>query len=88
MYLKAIDSTSGREAEAGVHISLPVDEGLDLKHIPWPDLEDILCNYDRDIEREIMEVRFKNGKVVKNLVKVKRDPVAGLMVRKSLERIS
>ena len=41
-----------------------------------------LCNYDRDIEKNIVEIRFKKGKVSHNIVKVRKIPDQDLWFEK------
>jgi succinate dehydrogenase/fumarate reductase flavoprotein subunit len=45
-----------------------------LSDILEKEKETDLCKYDRDIEREILETKFSNGKIVHNLVKVRDIP--------------
>jgi hypothetical protein len=41
-----------------------------------------LCKYDIDVERDIIEVIFRNGKLTKNLTKVREIPTQDLWFEK------
>jgi succinate dehydrogenase/fumarate reductase flavoprotein subunit len=41
-----------------------------------------LCRYNRDIEKEILEVGFRDGRTIKNFVKVREIPVQDLWFEK------
>ncbi len=41
-----------------------------------------MCRYDRDVEKDILEVRYLNGKFIHNLVKVREIPDQDLWFEK------
>ena len=62
---------------------LVVDNGkFTTADISSPGAEISRCRYDRDVERDILEVRYHNGKFIHNLVKVREIPDQDLWFEK------
>ncbi len=82
LYLTAIETyiRKGGRSRGSYIVTARKESGL--KNIPVRDFEIELCNYDRDIEKNIQEVKFKNGQAVTNLVKVREIPLQNLWFEK------
>jgi hypothetical protein len=53
-----------------------------ITDISAPGADISMCAYDRDVERDILEVRFVNGRFIHNLVKVRKIPDQDLWFEK------
>jgi succinate dehydrogenase/fumarate reductase flavoprotein subunit len=82
MYLTAIDTYIRKGGRSRGSYIVTRKKRSALPPIPSPDLNIELCNYDKEIEKNILEVKFKNGDAVTNLVKVREIPLQNLWFEK------
>jgi len=78
MYLKAIETYIREGGRSRGSYIISEKEGFALPGKTSPDLNIELCNYDREIEKNIMEVKFNKGYAVTNLIKVREIPTQNL----------
>jgi succinate dehydrogenase/fumarate reductase flavoprotein subunit len=78
MYLKAIDIYIREGGRSRGSYIITEKEGFALPDKPSPDLNIELCNYDREIEKNILEVKFNKEDAVTNLVQVREIPTQNL----------
>jgi hypothetical protein len=78
MYLKAIDIYIREGGRSRGSYIITEKEGFALPDKPSPDPNIELCNYDREIEKNILEVKFNKEDAVTNLVQVREIPTQNL----------
>jgi hypothetical protein len=82
MYLKAIDTYIREGGRSRGSYIITEKEGASLSDKPSPYLNIELCNYDREIEKNILEVKFDKGNAITNLAEVREIPQQNLWFEK------
>ena len=82
MYLKAINTyiREGGRSRGSYIITEKPEDALPGKSSPY--LYNELCNYTREIEKNILEVKFSKGNAITNIVKVREIPEQNLWFEK------
>jgi succinate dehydrogenase/fumarate reductase flavoprotein subunit len=74
IYLEAIKAYIEAGGRSRGSFLVTGEKGYHPESIPEPDWNYNLCRYDRDIENNIIEIRYKDGSVESELVKVRSIP--------------
>jgi len=82
IYLKAIENYIAKNGRSRGSYIISRDGKLILSDIVFPCLRIDLCMYDREVERDIQEVKYKKGKVEINSVMVREIPLQNLWFEK------
>ncbi len=82
IYLKAIDTyiREGGRSRGSYIITERGAEALSDKSTPFFDID--LCNYDREIEKNILELKFSKGNAITSLAEVREIPQQNLWFEK------
>ena len=81
-YLAAISAYIEQGGRSRGSYLVTGNEELPLKDLEYNKLVPELCQYDREIEKNILEINFREGKINKNLEKVRDIPVQDLWFEK------